>query len=1193
MTKRKPRANETGKPEPDQEQTLRDGGTPRPKRKSPATGPADHYELLEEIGAGGMGVVYRASDTRLLRTVAIKILKEDGKQGHNSQGARRFIAEARITGRLQHPGIPPVHELGTLADGRPFLAMKLVQGKTLSQLLRRRDDSAEELGRFVGVFEQICHAVGYAHSQGVIHRDLKPSNIMVGDHGEVQVMDWGLAKVLSESSLAEGQWQAPPPPEAPQRPFSEDAPFQQGAPNELQATITHFSPGSTSQQDDSATQIGQALGTPAYMAPEQANGRVDQLDPRCDVFGLGAILCEMLTGRPPYTGRHVHEVLLKARRSRLDEAWERLDVCQEDPELVALCRRCLAADKEARPADGNAVAQAVERIRQQAEQRARQAELEKAEALVREAEQRKRRRYLLCAAAAVVLVLAVGVVGTTLGMLRAERNRRAAEAARAQAQASAQDALRSQRQALVERDAKSEAVARLLVALTEEQKARRQAMAALRFMTDDAIRDEMAAGKHIPAHRRRYLEKVVEYYEGFAHIRGQREEARAIRAEGYVRVGHIQFYLGQNEAALKHLLQAATIYRQLVRDYPSQPEYRAELAHALNRLAWMLIQTADRFDEAEKLGQEAMQAATWLVERFPREPKYQQALASSHGNLGTVYWNTRSYDQAERQHQQAIQLYERLVRQFPQVAEYRNDLAASFHNLGMVYRSTSRYSEAEKQYQKALELRQELVRQFPHTPEYRNDLAAGYNNLGNVFENTGRHAEAQQQYQKAIDLRAELVRQFPGVPGYRELLASSHNNLGNVFQSTGRFAEAERHYQTAIGLRQALVEQFPDVPRHRNNLAGSHNNLGNVYDSTGRFAQAEKHYQKALQLRNKLVQEFPDSFQFRNDLADSCYNLGVLYFGTGRYALAESYHRKALKLRQSLAGQFPEVPRYRARLATSHHKLGNVYAVARRFPEAEKQYRLAIQLQNVLVQRFPQVPQFQGDLASSINNLALILGSAGHLQEAEKLNRQAIDLWEGLVRRFPRVARHRDNLANSHKNLGNVYLQQRRYSQAQQQFSKAAELWSPLAERFARVSRYRERLVFCYEMSGRAGLLADRRAEAEDALRKAAAQWEHLAQTTPPKPRLLYNAACMLALAARAARERRDLDQSARRKAYAAHAEQAMRLLNQAVKQGFADLELMKKDTDLEPLRQREDFQALLEQLEAKSRTANQKDATK
>ena len=152
------------------------------------------YQLQGEIARGGMGAIIKGRDTDLGRDLAIKVLLEEHKA--KQEVIQRFVEEAQIGGQLQHPGIAPVYELGQFADQRPFFSMKLVKGQTLSKLLADREDASDDRGRFIGIFEQVCQTMAYAHSRGVIHRDLKPANIMVGAFGEVQVMDWGLAKVL-------------------------------------------------------------------------------------------------------------------------------------------------------------------------------------------------------------------------------------------------------------------------------------------------------------------------------------------------------------------------------------------------------------------------------------------------------------------------------------------------------------------------------------------------------------------------------------------------------------------------------------------------------------------------------------------------------------------------------------------------------------------------------------------------------------------------------------------------------------------------------------------------------------------------------------------------------------------------------------------------------------------------------------
>jgi tetratricopeptide (TPR) repeat protein len=343
---------------------------------------AGRFQLGQELARGGMGVVYCARDESLGRDVAVKVLHQ--RYLGDPLVSQRFVDEARITAQLQHPGIPPVFEVGRLDDERPYLAMKLIKGRTLEDLLKERTELASDRGRFLAVFQQVCQAVGYAHSKHILHRDLKPANVMVGAFGEVQVMDWGLAKLL------------PPGGGSAHEPAA-------GTETACGTVIQ------TSRERDSATLAGSMLGTPAYTAPEQAGGELDRIDERTDVFGLGAILCVILTGEPPYTGKSGEELRLMAIRGRLAEAHARLEQCGADAKLVELCRSCLSAEPEARPRDAGAVAATVADYLAGVEERARQAELERAAAEARAAEQRKRRRVELALAATVFVLL--GLVG--------------------------------------------------------------------------------------------------------------------------------------------------------------------------------------------------------------------------------------------------------------------------------------------------------------------------------------------------------------------------------------------------------------------------------------------------------------------------------------------------------------------------------------------------------------------------------------------------------------------------------------------------------------------------------------------------------------------------------------------------------------------------------------------------------------
>ncbi|HEV3023865.1 MAG TPA: serine/threonine-protein kinase, partial [Pirellulales bacterium] len=332
------------------------------------------YELLREIARGGMGRVLAAHDRTLDREVALKILLP----GAN---ADRFVRESKITARLPHPGIPPVYALGTLADDSPFLAMKLIIGQTLAEELKTADRP-----QLLQVFTQVCQAVSFAHSRGVIHRDLKPANIMVGAFGEVQVMDWGLAKELGSREASHE--------------FLSSEPTVGTDPAR---TSDHRAAG---ESTDDRTQAGTVLGTPSYMAPEQARG--EATDARGDVFALGGILCAILTGHPPFSGRSSQEVIQRAGAADLAEALARLDGCGADVELVALCQRCLSANAMDRPADGQAVADGLTAYLNGVQERLHAAERERAVALAKATEQEKRRRVVAGLSAVVIIISVVG-----------------------------------------------------------------------------------------------------------------------------------------------------------------------------------------------------------------------------------------------------------------------------------------------------------------------------------------------------------------------------------------------------------------------------------------------------------------------------------------------------------------------------------------------------------------------------------------------------------------------------------------------------------------------------------------------------------------------------------------------------------------------------------------------------------------
>jgi serine/threonine protein kinase len=552
------------------------------------------YELREEIGRGGMGAVYRALDVALGRDVAVKLLSN--RFAPDSPFARRFLSEARITGQLQHPGIPAVHQVGTLPDGRPFLAMKLIKGNTLDALLEERADPSAERGRLLGVFEAVCQAVGYAHAHRVIHRDIKPANVMVGAFGEVQVMDWGLAKVLDAPEPATELLGDPKP-----------ASVDPDAVEETQQPSTEISP---KPEGGSHTQAGSLVGTAAFIPPEQAVGEIARINERSDVFGLGALLAVILTGKPPYVGPTFESLRVQAVRGQLENCFARLDASGAEPELVALCKKCLAFEPGERPRDAGEVAQAVARMRAAAEERAKLAERERLAAEVQAAEQTKRRKTFQRAAAAVVLVLLLGVAGTTIGLFQADSQRRIAEQAQLDESTQRQAAVTAQGLAETEaRRANREAataaqVSDFLVGLFEPRDRIIFGAASLGFQKSQEglrARDLLARGvqrlsaaelKEQPLVRARLLHEIGTIYIGL----GDTQAAAPLCAEALklrrtlLPPAHPDLVRSlHNVALLRHLAgdwSSIDLYREAVEILKKQPDLESlELAEAESGLA--------------------------------------------------------------------------------------------------------------------------------------------------------------------------------------------------------------------------------------------------------------------------------------------------------------------------------------------------------------------------------------------------------------------------------------------------------------------------------------------------------------------------------------------------------------------------------------------------------------------------------
>jgi serine/threonine protein kinase len=778
-----------------------------PEPSAPPASPPG-YELLDEVGRGGMGVVYRARDTALGRDVAVKLLSE--RYLADSPASRRFLSEARITGQLQHPGIPSVHQVGTLADGRPFLAMKLIKGSTLEAILKDRPDPSADRGRLLAVFEAICQAVGYAHAHRVIHRDLKPANVMVGAFGEVQVMDWGLAKLLGGET-----------------PATEEAPAAQQT-----RAWTQVSP---TPESGSQTQAGSLVGTPAFIPPEQALGEIERVNERADVFGLGAVLAVILTGRPPYVGETFESVRVQAVRGKLEDCFARLDASGTEPELVALCKKCLAFEPADRPADAGAVAQAVARLRAAADERARLAELERvrvegeqATALAQVAERRKRRR-LVSGAAAVLALAAVGGLAAVLAMQR--------------------QANTVQRQANVELEAKNAELA--------EQKAEAEARfetahKAIATLHTGVSEDFLLKNPEFTALRTKLLNEAAGFYSDLEKLLAGKADAksRKLLADGYFQLGDLTAKVGDHKEALAVQRKALALRRELAAAPGTDVEARLDVARSLRAVALVLRTTGDTAGMLSAF-EEQRDLAAALEAESPTEAVRAQ-LAHAHNGIGNALWDTGKLAEALEEWQKALAIRQKLVNANSAVPEFQRDLRQSHYNIAIGLRNTGKPADAVKEYQKALAIQQEVADANPGVITDQSLLADSHSNLGNLLSEMGKPAEGLRELRKALAIKQEVADAHPAVTTLQSELAITHSLIGRLHAREKRFSEAFAALDRGLAIGQKMADALPTIPPwYTTDLAYCHASRGWAHARAGNSALAAADLRRALALWRK------------------------------------------------------------------------------------------------------------------------------------------------------------------------------------------------------------------------------------------------------------------------------------------------------------------------------------------------------
>jgi serine/threonine-protein kinase len=645
--------------------------------------------------------------------------------------------------------------------------------------------------------------MAYAHSRGVLHRDLKPGNIMLGKYGETLVVDWGLAKAQDQSELESLT-------ERPELPLK-------------------LASGSALER----TSAGASVGTPAYMSPEQAEGRTDLVGPRSDVYCLGATLYHLLTGHAPCEAEQVADVLHKVVSGDIPRPRSinpRLALA-----LEAICLKAMAA----KPGDRYESVQALK------------SDLERwlADEPVtafrepwpdRLGRWGRKHQTLVTSAAAALFMAACAA-----GLVAAQRSAHARDLARANR------ALDTQRTKAEEREQLAiDAVKRFRDAVTGEP--------------------ELKNNPALEGLRKRLLKEPLAFFrslrERLQADRDTRTESLARLAEASSALGFLTGEIGDQQDALIAYAECLAIREKLADADPSVSEFQRDLASSHGNIG-NLLSTTGKPADALKSYQAALAIQTKLAHANPSVSAFQSDLAGSHNNIGNLLSVTGKPADALKSYEAARELWTKLADADPSASAFQSDLAGSHYNIGKLLSATGKPGDALKSHEAALLIRTKLADANPSVSELQSDLASSQNDIGLLLHETAKPADAMKSYQAALLIRTKLADANPSVSVFQSDLANSHNNIGLLMSETGKPADALKSYQAALAIQRKQVREHPESPDFASGLGGTHHNLAVIDMNAKRFAEARDGLRQAVECQQRALASNPAHPTYRQRMA--------------------------------------------------------------------------------------------------------------------------------------------------------------------------------------------------------------------------------------------------------------------------------------------------------------------------------------
>jgi tetratricopeptide (TPR) repeat protein/predicted Ser/Thr protein kinase len=737
-----------------------------------------HYRIVRKIAEGGMGAVYEAEQENPRRTVALKVVRA----GFASEELlRRFQHEAQILGRLHHPGIAQVFEAGTAptASGpQPFFAMELVDGEPLTEYAQRH--RLDVRGR-LELMVQICDAVHHAHQKGVIHRDLKPANILVDARGQPKILDFGVARA-TDSDVRNATLQ---------------------------------------------TDVGQLLGTLPYMSPEQVAADPLELDTRSDVYALGVILYELLSGQRPYdlSAKMIHEAARVIRETDPVPISSIDRVFRGDVEIIV--EKALEKDKTRRYASAAELASDIQRHLRDEPIVARPAST-----IYQLRKFARRNKVVVLSASAVFVALVAGLIASRRQAVRAMAAENLA------------------RQRLVDVDQ----------ALGQVEAKRKEAEANFGLARDAVARylENVSDNAELKAHgleplRKHLLETARDFYDEFVRLHGQDPALRADLAEAYFRLGNIRRETGDRERAVQDYEHAAATYEALGKEGGPDADRHARQALVVGANLGLVLSEIGKNAESEAAFRRALRLEALVEKDASPDPFFLASVANAYDNLGTLLDHTGRGAEGEKAHLESIRIRERLVKDHPDDPQRESALVMSYDNLGALYATTHRLSDALPYLEKSVEISEKLVQAHPEDADQANTYGATLNNLGAIYTLLGRIKEARATHERALPVREKAAREHPAMLEYRIHLAGTYCNLGELGCREGLPDRGLERLDQAAAQLEGVLSEHPQDATARYYLSYTSSWRGRALDELGRADEALAAWERAI------------SFDDRND----------------------------------------------------------------------------------------------------------------------------------------------------------------------------------------------------------------------------------------------------------------------------------------------------------------------------------------